>query len=290
MAILGPRQAGKTTLAHQLAASLAPSAAPVALYLDLETPTDLAQLSDPSAFFARHADRLVILDEVQRTPGLFATLRAVIDQRRRGGDAMHSSCCWVQPASIAWRNHQKALPDVLRILSWHHLFCDLMLVRRLQPWARQSGKRLVKAPKVYVRDSGIVHALLGLGGQTALLSHPVAGGSWEGWIIENVLACTPSGTQASYYRTAVGAEVDLVLELPGGEIWAVEIKRSSTPTVDKGFHIACADLAATRRLVVSSANTSFPMAGGIEHLPLLGLMRELLALRGTQHRSVATAP
>jgi len=85
VAILGPRQAGKTTLAHQLAASLSPSAAPVALYLDLETPTDLAQLSDPSAFFARHADRLVILDEVQRTPGLFATLGGVIDQRRRGG-------------------------------------------------------------------------------------------------------------------------------------------------------------------------------------------------------------
>lgn len=116
-----------------------------------------------------------------------------------------------------------------------------------------------------------MHALLGLGGQTALLSHPVAGG-------------------ASYYRTAVGAEVDLVLELPGGEIWAVEIKRSSAPTVGKGFHIACDDLAATQRLVVSSANTSFPMAVGVEHLPLLGLMRELLALRDTQHRSVATAP
>ena len=159
-----------------------------------------------------------------------------------------------------------------------------MLVRRLQPWARQSSKRLVKAPKVFVRDSGLVHALLGLGEQTALLSHPVAGGSWEGWIIENLLVCAPPGTQASYYRTAVGAEIDLVLELPGGQLWAVGIKRSSAPTVGKGFHIACDDLAATRRLVVSSANIAFPMAGGIEHVPLLRLMDELLALRDVQHR------
>ena len=125
--------------------------------------------------------------------------------------------------------------------------------------------------------------LVRLGDQTTLLSHPVAGGSWEGWIIENLLACAPPGTQASYYRTAVGAEIDLVVELPGGQLWAVEIKRSSAPTVGKGFHIACDDLAATRRLVVSSANAHFPMAGGIEHVPLLDLMGELLALREKKH-------
>lgn len=159
------------------------------------------------------------------------------------------------------------------------LMCDLMLVRRLQPWARLSSKRLVKAPKVFVRDSGIVHALLGLGDQNALVAHPVVGGSWEGWIIENLLACVPAGTQASYYRTAMGAEIDLVLELPGNILWAIEIKRSSAPTVGKGFHIACEDLSAARRLIVSSANTRFPMAGGIVHIPLLELMHELLALR-----------
>ena len=97
--------------------------------------------------------------------------------------------------------------------------------------------------------------------------------------IENLLACAPAGVQASYYRTAVGAEIDLVLELPGNALWAVEIKRSSAPTLTKGFHIACADLSATRRIVVSSANTRFPMAGGVEHMPLLELMHELLALR-----------
>ena len=163
------------------------------------------------------------------------------------------------------------------------LLCDLLLVRRLQPWAKQSSKRLVKTPKVYVRDSGLVHALLGLGTQRDLLAHPVVGGSWEGWIIENLLACAPTATQASYYRTAVGAEIDLVLELPGNERWAVEIKRSSAPTVSRGFHLACDDIAATRRLVVSSANAVFPMAGGIEHVPLLDVMNQLLALR-REHR------
>lgn len=159
------------------------------------------------------------------------------------------------------------------------LLCDLLLVRRLQPWARQSSKRLVKAPKVYVRDSGLVHALLGLGDARSLLSHPVVGGSWEGWIIENLLACAPQGSIASYYRTAVGAEIDLVLELPGNAIWAIEIKRSSAPVVSRGFHLGCNDIGATRRLVVSSANTHFPMPGGIEHVPLLDLMHALIALR-----------
>ena len=159
------------------------------------------------------------------------------------------------------------------------LLCDLLLVRRLQPWARQSSKRLVKAPKVYVRDSGLVHALLNLGSVRELLSHPVVGGSWEGWIIENLLACAPTSTQTSYYRTAVGAEFDLVLELPGSELWAIEIKRSSAPVVSKGFHLGCADINATRRLVVSSANATFPMTGGVENVPLLGLMRQLLRMR-----------
>jgi len=157
------------------------------------------------------------------------------------------------------------------------LLCDLMLVRRLQPWARHSAKRLIKAPKVFVRDSGLVHALLALGEPQALLSHPVVGDSWEGWIVENLLACAPAGTQPSYYRTAVSAEIDLLLELPGNALWAVEIKRSSARTLTKGFHIACADLSATRRIVVSSANTRFPMAGRVEHVRLLDLMHELLA-------------
>ena len=158
---------------------------------------------------------------------------------------------------------------------------------RLQPWAHQSSKRLFKAPKVFVRDSGLVHALLGLGTPNDLLAHPVVGGSWEGWIIENLLACAPPTTQASYYRTTAGAEVDLVLELPGNAVWAIEIKRSSAPKVSRGFHEACADVKATRRLVVSSANRRFPMGNGIENVPLLELMRELMGVQPMQNQAKA---
>src|SRR5690606_11074807 len=98
-----------------------------------------------------------------------------------------------------------------------------------------AGKRLVKSPKVYVRDAGLVHALLGIGDREALLSHPVAGGSWEGLVIESLIAAAPSGTEASFYRTSAGAEIDLVLTLPGREPWAIEIKRSLAPKLERGF-------------------------------------------------------
>jgi predicted AAA+ superfamily ATPase len=346
----------------------------------------LAQLSDPNAYFAAHADRLVILDEVQRMPGLFAVLRGVIDQRRRAGAASgqflllgsasidllaqsseslagrlayvelvpfvltelpadpatrlaDAQSLWLRggfpqaylarsdAASLRWRQQfittylerdipllgpripAQTLRSLWTMLAYEQaqmlnaarlaaslgvsgqtigryidLLCDLLLVLRLQPWARKSSKRLVKAPKVYVRDSGLVHALLGLGTYADLLSHPVVGGSWEGWVIENLIASAPPHTQASYYRTAVGAEIDLLLELPGGPVWAVEIKRSSAPTVSRGYHIACDDVGATRRVVVSSSDARFPMAGGIEHVPLLELMHELLRLRQSAAR------
>lgn len=386
VAILGPRQVGKTTLAHQVAAQhqslkTAPVIDPAQtapLYLDLELPTDLAQLSDPVAFFAAHSNRLVILDEIQRMPGLFAVLRGVIDQRRRAGartgqflllgsasiellaqssetlagrlayidlapfvvtelpeeEAAAPGALWLRggfpdaylaksdAASMRWRAQfittylerdipllgpripaqtlrrlwtmlayeQAQMLNAARLASsmgvsgqtiarYIDLLCDLLLVRRLQPWAKQSSKRLVKTPKVYVRDSGLVHALLGLTTPSELLSHPVVGGSWEAWVIENLLACAPASTQASYYRTVVGAEIDLLLELPGQELWAIEIKRSSAPTVSKGFHLGCTDVGASRKLVVSSANRLFPMADGIEHVPLLDLMRQLLEMR-----------
>ena len=158
------------------------------------------------------------------------------------------------------------------------LLCDLMLVRRLQPWARNAGKRLTRTPKVYVRDSGLVHVLLDLPTRDAVLGHPVAGGSWEGWVIENLLACAPPGTAASYYRTSAGAEVDLVLELPRRQRWAIEVKRSKAPAVSKGFHLGAADVGATRRLVVYPGNENFPLAGGVNARSLNSLMRELIVL------------
>ena len=386
VAILGPRQVGKTTFAHQvaLARQVANSGALKPLYLDLELPTDLVQLADPVAFFAANADRLIILDEIQRMPGLFALLRGVIDQRRRSGarsaqflllgsasiellaqssetlagrlayidlapfvvtelnaqQAAAPGALWLRggfpdaylarsdAASMRWRSQfittylERDIPllgpripaQTLRrlwtmlayeqaqmlnaarlaasmgvsgqtIARYVDLLCDLLLLRRLQPWARQSSKRLVKTPKIYVRDSGLVHALLGLTTAADLLSHPVVGGSWEGWVIENLLACAPANARASFYRTVAGAEIDLLLELPGNQLWAVEIKRSSAPTISKGFHLGCADVNVTRAIVVSSANAVFPMAGGVEHVPLLALLQELLALKQLQLQS-----
>lgn len=109
------------------------------------------------------------------------------------------------------------------------LMVDLLLVRRLPAWSSNVGKRLVKAPKTYVRDSGICHALLGIESYDVLLGHPVVGGSWEGFVVENILGAVPAHTQSGYYRTRGGAEIDLVLDLGGGRVWAIEVKRASVP-------------------------------------------------------------
>lgn len=143
------------------------------------------------------------------------------------------------------------------------LLSDLMLVRRLPAWSGNAGKRLVRAPKVYVRDSGLVHALLGLQDLDAVLGHPVAGSSWEGFVIEQLIAAAPQA-QISFYRTSHGAEVDLVLEFRSGETWVVEIKRSSAPTVSKGFYIAALDVKATRKLLVAPVDNPYPMRDGVE--------------------------
>ncbi|MFZ1640306.1 MAG: DUF4143 domain-containing protein [Candidatus Contendobacter sp.] len=143
------------------------------------------------------------------------------------------------------------------------ILVDLMLVRRLPAWHGNVGKRLVRAPKVYVRDSGIVHALLGLTGLESVLGHPVAGASWEDFVIEQLLAAAPDA-EASFYRTAHGAEADLVLGFRNGETWVVEIKRASAPTVSKGFHVAAADVGAIRKLLVAPVAAPYPMRDGIE--------------------------
>ena len=353
VAILGPRQVGKTTLAWALA-----DAQGGATYLDLASPADAAKLADPAAYFDAHRDELIVLDEVQRAPTLFAELRGVIDQRRRAGrrhgqfmllgsatgallqqsveslagrvaylelaplcalevpaaDVQH---LWLRGgfpeaflaaddgASLRWRQQfiatylERDIPqlgpripaETLRrlwtmmaheqgqllnaaklaaslavsgqtVARYLDLMADLMLVRRLRPWAGNEGKRLVRAPKVYVRDSGLVHALLGLADLDDVLAHPVVGGSWEGWVIDNLLAVAPLGTEAYFYRSAAGAEIDLVLELPKRQRWAIEIKRSAAPSASKGFHIASDDVKATRCLVVHSGSESFPLPSG----------------------------
>jgi len=159
--------------------------------------------------------------------------------------------------------------------SYIDLLCALLLVRRLPPWHANIGKRLVKSPKVYVRDSGLVHALLDIETKEALLSHMVLGASWEGFCIENLLSCAPANVQAYFYRTSGGAEIDLLLVWPGGDIWAIEVKRSLTPKVERGFHSACADLSPARKLVVHPGTETFPLGNDVVTMPLAALCQEL---------------
>lgn len=361
--LLGPRQAGKTTLA--LAEMTQRSDA---VYLDLELPSAQRQLDDPEGFLLAQRQRLVILDEVQRMPGLFTVLRGVIDIRRRAGEpagqflllgsasgvllqqASESLAgrvarleltpfqarevlpptafstdlytlwvrggfplSWLAPddaASLCWREafiatylerdipvlgpripattlrrlwtmlahtqggllNQSQLAGSLAISGqtvarYIDILVDLMLVRRLPAWHGNIGKRLVRAPKVYVRDSGLVHALLGLTNLESVLGHPVAGASWEGFVIEQLIAAAPHA-EASFYRTAHGAEADLVLGFRNGETWVVEIKRASAPTVSKGFHQAATDVGAIRKVLVAPVAAPYPMRDGIEVVDL----------------------
>ena len=366
--LLGPRQVGKTTLALAVAENR-PS-----LYLDLESPSDLAKLAEPELFLRLHEDKLVILDEIQRVPGLFQVLRGLVDQGRRskrangrflvlgsaGIDLLQQSSeslagriaytelppllleetgaksadsLWLRggfpssftapndAASLEWRRNfirtylERDIPqlgpripsETLRRLwtmlaheqgsmlnaarlaaalglsgqtmgRYIDLLCDLLLVRRLTPWTSNLGKRMTKSPKVYVRDSGLVHALLGIPTLDDLLAHPVAGMSWEGWAIENLIAASPVGTQAYFYRTSAGAEIDLVLELRPGKHWAIECKRSLTPSPARGFHEGCKDLSPERKFVIYPGTESYPLSHDVECVPLLEAVRALRAL------------
>jgi predicted AAA+ superfamily ATPase len=358
VAVLGPRQVGKTTLALEIAEGLGDRA----IYLDLELPSDRVKLADAELYFASHERDLVILDEIQRVPDLFQTLRGVVDARRRkhrpnghflvlgsasidllrqssetlAGRISHQELTpllveeadeierlWVRGGfpesylaatdedSLEWRLSfiqtylERDIPalgprvpaETLRrfwtmlahdqgtllnaaklaqglgvsgqtVARYLDLMVDLLLVRRLQPWIGNVGKRLVRSPKVYVRDSGLVHALLGVGALDQVLGHPVAGPSWEGFVLENLLAAVPSATPPHFYRTLAGAEIDLLLDLPPKQRWALEIKRSSAPSVSKGFHLGCEDVKATRRIVVHAGRSTFSLGSGIEAMTL----------------------
>ena len=186
----------------------------------------------------------------------------------------HQQGAMVNVADLA-RNIEVSVTTANRYLD---LMVDLLLVRRLKPFSFNIGKRLVRSPKIYVRDSGIAHALLNIQDHQALIGHPIVGASWEAFVIENIMAVCPAEINVYYYRTAQGAELDLVLEISQTERWGLDIKRSSAPTVSKGFHIACADIKATRKFLVYSGTETFSIGNDITLISLTGIMRLLLAL------------
>ena len=159
------------------------------------------------------------------------------------------------------------------------IFCGMMLGRRLNPWFVNVHKRLMKAPRFYWRDSGILHSMLGIGTLRELLSHIALGASWEGFVIEQLIASAGGAAEPWYYRTSAGAEIDLLLETAAGRMWAIEIKRSAAPVPSKGFHIACRDTEAERRMVVYSGSRMYQDSSGVEYWPVRDAAREIRRLR-----------
>ena len=163
-------------------------------------------------------------------------------------------------------------PAVARYID---LLADLLLVRRLRPWSGNSGKRLVRAPKIYIRDSGLTHALLELESWEDILGHPVSGPSWEGFVIDNLIAAAGDRRTPYYYRTEDGAEVDLVFERGGRVEMAVEIKRSSAPVLSRGFHSAYDVLKPKEAYLLHGGNEAWPIAKGISAIGLQNLLKHL---------------
>ncbi len=382
--VLGPRQVGKTTLARAVAADWPGGAE----YLDLERPADRNRLIDADAYLrAQQPGRLVVVDEIQRAPGLFEVLRGIIDDRRAAGQAfghflllgsaalelMQQSsetlagrvaylelgpvditeasaahidmpALWLRGGfpqsllaandanSLDWRtdfirsylerdvpmfaprmpvqtlerlwtmlaHQQGGLLNQARLAGslgvsaptlnrYVDLMVDLQLVRRLQPWSVNVGKRLVKSPKLYVRDSGLVHALLNLQSDNDLLGHPVAGPSFEGFVLENLVQCAGPRWRPYFYRTHDGAEIDLLLTCGGQPEMAIEVKRASAPTLDKGFALACDDLGVKQRYVVYPGQASYPVRHGAQAISLAALAEQLRQTQQDRSRPAAAS-
>ena len=215
-------------------------------------PSFLANSDEDSAAFRRNLIRAYLEHEVpQFRPGLPAlTLERLWTMLAHGQGGMRNAAKLA--ASLAL-----SAPTVVAYLD---LLEGLFLLRRLPPRHAEVKKRLVKSPRLYVRDSGLLHALLGIRDLNGLLGHPVAGAGWEGFVIENLLGAAPPGTLASFYRTGQGAEADLVLDLPGRpKPWAIEVKRTSAPRRTRSFTVACRDLGAERAFVVHGGEQRFPL-------------------------------
>ena len=157
---------------------------------------------------------------------------------------------------------------------------DTFLVRQLRPFHANLKKRLVKAPKVFIRDSGLLHSLLGIGSMDDLQGRPLVGHSWEGFVIEQIIAQLPPRWGAYFFRTAAGAEIDLILSHSGKKPIAVEIKFSAAPEVSKGFRNACLDLQCRKEYIVYPGNEVYPLSKTTTALPLLQIQRIVSNLAG----------
>lgn len=152
----------------------------------------------------------------------------------------------------------------------------LYLLRSLPAWSRNVGKRLVKAPKVYWRDPGLLHSLAEIPSVEHVLGHPLCGDSWEGYCIEQILSLLPRGTRFSHYRTHAGAEVDLVLETSGGDVTAIEIKRTLSPKLTPGFIESMETLGASRGYYLIPEGDSFPLSASVEAQSLAQFLASLI--------------
>ena len=159
------------------------------------------------------------------------------------------------------------------------ILADLLLVYYLRPWHANTKKRMIKSPRVYIRDSGILHSLLGISSYEELLSHPVLGFSWEGFVLENILSVLPRTARAYFYRKSNGSEIDLVLSLSGKDLWAIEIKKNLAPKVSNGFHNCADEIGATKKYVISGGEDEFNVKHKTTIISLSLLMKKLLALQ-----------
>lgn len=360
VALFGPRQVGKTTLALQVAERYG------GVYFDLENPIDALKFESPRLILEGLRERLVVLDEIQLRPDLFAVLRGLIDEGRRDGRAtgrfllLGSSSLslakqsseslagrisflelpsiqptefaspdddpyrlWIRGGfpesllaptdrdSLRWRTDfirtyiereipqfdmriptrsvthlwvmlahlqgttvnvsslaqslEISRPTVMRYLD---LLESLYLVRFLPPYAANVGKRLVRSPKFFIRDSGLVHALLNISDREGLLGHPVRGQSWEGFAIEAIRNALSWPHEVHFFRTRSGAEADLVISFSDGRRWIADIKLGDTPRPTRGFFEARNDVNPERTFLVHGGQGRFDLKDGVEAIPL----------------------
>ena len=166
--------------------------------------------------------------------------------------------------------------SVQSVLRYTGLMEDLFLIRKLRPWYKNTKKRLTKSPKLYVRDSGILHALLNIRSHDVLSAHPVVGFSWEGFVIENLVAILPKGSEVTFYRSSGGAEIDLIIEHANSKIFAIEIKKAAVPTLERGFFEACKEVQPDEKMVVYLGDDEFYLRHEVLATGLPGLLARLI--------------